>query len=219
MLIPPLPARYLGRVSEIFHVSLPSRVSDDASMPRHADFLAHARFPEDALSKAFAHMLSHALKAGKKPLIRGLPEIAFQGLMQNFFPGLHLQNCPANQNQRVSEDVNGDEFDDEYDELVALLMQYRRHQTLASEWLCHAISSACLHDNHLWQDMGLPNRSILTQLMQANFPALAAKNTADMKWKKFFYRQLCEQAQVDVCKSPNCADCCDYSLCFETEAA
>lgn len=35
-----------------------------------------------------------------------------------------------------------------------------------------------------------------------------------MKWKKFFYRQLCEQAEVLICKSPNCAVCSDYSLCF-----
>lgn len=211
MPIQPSPARYLGRVSEIFHASLPSSVCKTASTPQHAEFLVHARFPGDPVSTAFACMLSHALKTGKRPLIRGLPEAAFQGLIQNFFPGLRLQNGPANQNPPATED--------EYGDLVALLMQHRRHQTLASEWLCHAIVSASLNDNHLWQDMGLPNRGILSQLMQENFPALAAKNTADMKWKKFFYRQLCEQAEVLACKSPNCTDCCDYALCFETEAA
>ncbi len=211
MLVQPSPARYLGRVSEIFHTSLPRTGQSASTIPQLEDFLVHARFPGESVSTVLAYMLTQALKSGKNPLIRGLPEAAFQGLIQNFFPGLRLQNGPANQNLPVTED--------EYDDLVTLLMQHRRYQTLASEWLCHAIASASLHDNHLWQDMGLPNRNILSQLMQENFPSLAAKNTADMKWKKFFYRQLCEQAEVLVCKSPNCADCCDYAQCFEMEAA
>jgi nitrogen fixation protein NifQ len=49
------------------------------------------------------------------------------------------------------------------------------------------------------------------------FPALAARNVGDMKWKKFFYRQLCEHAAVPICKSPNCADCVDYRACFGPE--
>jgi nitrogen fixation protein NifQ len=72
-------------------------------------------------------------------------------------------------------------------------------------------------ENHLWQDMGLPSRKVLSQLMTTYFPALAAKNTGDMKWKKFFYRQLCERANVPICKSPHCADCCDYPVCFGGE--
>jgi nitrogen fixation protein NifQ len=38
-----------------------------------------------------------------------------------------------------------------------------------------------------------------------------------MKWKKFFYRQLCERAGVPICKSPHCAECCDRALCFGPE--
>ncbi|MCX7161517.1 MAG: nitrogen fixation protein NifQ [Rhodocyclales bacterium] len=46
---------------------------------------------------------------------------------------------------------------------------------------------------------------------------LPHKNSGDMKWKKFFYRQLCEAAGVLICKSPSCANCCDYSHCFGAE--
>jgi nitrogen fixation protein NifQ len=38
-----------------------------------------------------------------------------------------------------------------------------------------------------------------------------------MRWKKFFYRQLCEQADVLICKSPSCGVCCDYASCFGAE--
>ena len=66
---------------------------------------------------------------------------------------------------------------------------------------------------------GLPNRAVLSRLMQTHFPTLAAKNIGDMKWKKFFYRQLCERAGVPICKSPHCADCCDFRVCFGPEDA
>ena len=42
-----------------------------------------------------------------------------------------------------------------------------------------------LRDNHLWQDMGLPSRAVLSQLMTENLPRLAALSCADMKWKGF----------------------------------
>ena len=53
--------------------------------------------------------------------------------------------------------------------------------------------------------------------METRFTALKTKNAGDMKWKKLSYRRLCEQAEVSICKSPGCANCCDYSLCFGPE--
>jgi nitrogen fixation protein NifQ len=38
-----------------------------------------------------------------------------------------------------------------------------------------------------------------------------------MKWKKFFYKQLCEREGVNACKAPSCAACDDYSKCFGSE--
>ena len=74
-------------------------------------------------------------------------------------------------------------------------------------------------DNHLWQDMGLSSRAALSELMNAWFPTLAAKNTGDMKWKKFFYKQLCERADIFICKAPTCGACIDYDKCFGPEDA
>jgi nitrogen fixation protein NifQ len=64
----------------------------------------------------------------------------------------------------------------------------------------------------------------LDAVLLACFPGAAPlrplkrKNAGDMKWKKFFYRQLCEAAEVPICKSPSCAECCDYSVCFGPES-
>lgn len=106
---------------------------------------------------------------------------------------------------------------DEFDDIVELLWEHAREQNSATRELALFIANASMGDNHLWQDMGLPNRAALSALMQANFPRLVEKNAGDMKWKKFFYRQLCERAEVLICKSPSCGVCCDYDKCFGPE--
>lgn len=79
------------------------------------------------------------------------------------------------------------------------------------------VALACLGDNHLWQDLQLANRGELGVLLRRWFPALAAKNTGDMKWKKFFYKQLCERAEIHACRAPSCAVCSDRAQCFGPE--
>jgi len=108
---------------------------------------------------------------------------------------------------------------DEYRDLLELLLEYRATADETSAGLCEYIARAAMGENHLWQDMRLPDREALSQLLRENFPILAAMNTGNMKWKKFFYRELCARADVPICKSPHCAECCDYSVCFGPEVA
>ena len=79
------------------------------------------------------------------------------------------------------------------------------------------VALACLGDDHLWQDLQLASRVELGVLLRRWFPALAAKNTGDMKWKKFFYKQLCERAEIHACRAPSCAVCSDRAQCFGPE--
>jgi nitrogen fixation protein NifQ len=108
---------------------------------------------------------------------------------------------------------------DEFDDLVELLLDHRCDDRDETRELAVFIAKACMGDNHLWQDMNLPNRKVLSELMQMRFPTLAARNTGDMKWKKFFYKQLCERAELFICKSPSCGVCIDYDRCFGPEDA
>ena len=174
-----------------------------------SQLMEHARFPDDPVLLAFAGVISQRYDNCARPLIRGLGAMEFQRLMKSCFPGMLLDNgSPASPD-------GADEFDD----LVALLSECRVADSEALRWLCHAVATAALGDNHLWQDMGLPSRSLLTHLIAGCFPGLAARNAADMKWKKFLYRQLCERAGIRVCKSPNCAVCADFGDCFGPEEA
>jgi nitrogen fixation protein NifQ len=38
-----------------------------------------------------------------------------------------------------------------------------------------------------------------------------------MRWKRFFYRMLCEAEGFTLCSTPVCTDCTDFDLCFGEE--
>jgi len=179
--------------------------------PDFAELMACSRFPGDIRIVAFAGTIAQALsRPGRGPLIRGLSEDRFARLMCTCFPGITLVNGGPSGNEGSN---------DEFDDLLNLLLDYRANACEISDWLSCCIASAAMQENHLWQDMGLPNRAVLSSLLTENFPKLALANAGDMKWKKFFYRQLCQRAGIALCKSPNCADCTDFSVCFGPETA
>ena len=110
--------------------------------------------------------------------------------------------------------------DDEVAEVLDLLLDHA-DETAGTAEERHAVAEtvavACLGDNHLWQDLQLPHRTALSALMAKWFPRLAAKNSGDMKWKRFIYRQLCDRAEVQACRAPSCGVCSDQGHCFGSE--
>jgi len=106
---------------------------------------------------------------------------------------------------------------DEVDDVRSLLLQHADSAAGDATAIATTIAVACLGDNHLWQDLQLGSRAELSALMRHWFPVLVARNSGDMKWKKFLYKQLCEREQLFVCKAPSCAACCDHALCFGPE--
>ena len=181
--------------------------------------LAFASYPDLPETQALAGTIAlapHRRGPWRAP-VAGLDARELDAVLVSYFPAaaplrplLHIWREQAEAEARPALD--------EFDELVALLLAHQSTDALDSRWLAHAVATASMADNHLWQDLGLPSRVELNALMQTRFTALKQKNVGDMKWKKFFYRQLCEQAEVLICKSPSCAQCCDYSLCFGPEA-
>ena len=187
---------------------MPTTLREPAALP-----LRHAYRPDDLETLAFAGVITQSLQSSRQPLIRGLSENCFQRLLSEYFDDLSLPNTDGDTS------ANPGTAYDEFDELVALLLEHRHSPREQVTWLAYAIASAAMGENHLWQDMGLPSRKVLSDLLHTHFPTLAAQNTGDMKWKKFFYRQLCARAGIPICKSPHCADCCDYAICFGPEEA
>jgi nitrogen fixation protein NifQ len=108
-------------------------------------------------------------------------------------------------------------LDDEITDLETLLREFSSEQDPPPDGLIERMARAAMQPNHLWEDLGLRDRDELQTLMQRHFPRLKALNRANMRWKKFLYRLMCERADVLICKSPHCDTCADHPLCFGPE--
>ena len=180
--------------------------------------LARASDPEDGLTKAFAGVMQSAGKGEIQPpnLGMGLSLDKFVDLLDRFFPGASPEMCRVS-NHTVSDEClpfRGDEFSD----LVELLLEHRSDDAEHTEWLAYAFASGCMGKDHLYMDMGLPNRAGVSGLLERHFSALFVKNEgAKMRWKKFLYKQLCDRAEIKACPAPSCSVCDEYRNCFGTE--
>jgi len=104
--------------------------------------------------------------------------------------------------------------EDERYELINLLLKYQNQQDPSSPLMAVIIATASLTKFHLWESLGLKERKDLGCMIKHNFPELFALNTNNMRWKRFFYRQLCEQGGDYICRAPSCQDCKSYRECF-----
>ena len=106
---------------------------------------------------------------------------------------------------------------DEIADVARLLSRYAVDDSPETRGLVDRIAACSMGPNHLWQDLGLAERGELNALMARHFPLLKARNHRNMRWKKFLYRELCEEAQVPICRSPHCESCDEVSVCFAPE--
>ena len=139
----------------------------------------------------------------------GLSVVDFREMMAFHFPSATWPVCDD-----AGYGESHDSGEEEKQLLFDLLWSHRVDSSKARRWIAVIVAAGCMGSDHLWQDMGLPCRADLSTLLRTNFPLLVQKNIHDMKWKRFFYRQLCEQRGFTVCRSPNCEACVDYNLCF-----
>lgn len=168
--------------------------------------MAGAADPDDIATLAFGGVLARFR-------LMGLDAATQNRLLHRYFPGADPATAMVAGAGAGCTALPADEFDD----LRTLLMAHRSDAGEEGEWLACIVATACLGNNHLWQDMGLPSRDALSQLLQRHFTALFARNSGNMKWKKFFYKQLCERTGVNLCKAPSCSVCSDYARCFGSE--
>jgi nitrogen fixation protein NifQ len=148
---------------------------------------------------------------GVLPDSLGLSQAQFQQLIDRTFPGYQL----------ATQAFSGSCLDFsrmlEKQDLEILLGQFAVNPGEETEWLIAMIVAACLGSDHLWQDLGLWARADLSAMLGYNFPELLVRNSKDMKWKKFLYKQLCEAEGLYVCRAPSCEVCKDYPQCFGPE--
>jgi nitrogen fixation protein NifQ len=99
-----------------------------------------------------------------------------------------------------------------------LLLRCASERTRFQQLLAYVVARRAQSPNHLWQDLGLRNRSELSWLMARHFAVLATRNAGDMKWKKFLYRTICRDQSYTLCTAPSCSECDDFDNCFGDES-
>ncbi|MGE5515651.1 MAG: nitrogen fixation protein NifQ [Bacteroidota bacterium] len=168
---------------------------------------------EDSFDRhVFACVIAKGWAEAPRPLTEAVGLAAEQlcRLQQRYFPGADWLGAGL----AVS---TGEDALEEPDLRRLLTDNATRPGDEAAAWLAAMVARRSLQADHLWQDLGLAARSDLSGLLLRHFAPLAMRNDRDMKWKKFFYRQMCEDEGVRICKSPVCDTCTDFTLCYGPE--
>jgi nitrogen fixation protein NifQ len=162
------------------------------------------------------HVLASILAAAT---MEGKAVAAHAGLAADEIAALVMRHFPSARDRLAAWCIPADRAED--DEIVMvrdLLLQQRSTEGDIGRWLAAMIARRAMEPNHLWEDLGLRERSELSRLLARHFAPLAARNTRNMRWKRFFYRMLCEDDGFVMCTTPVCTQCNDFDLCFGEES-
>lgn len=141
----------------------------------------------------------------------GLSSDELAALLEQEFPSVRIKS---------DELLLGSKRDDN-DEVTMvrdLLLAQRSTEGDTGRWLAAMIARRVMEPNHLWADLGLRNHSELSRLLNRHFTPLASRNVNNMRWKRFFYRTLCEDEGLILCTTPVCTECKDFNHCFGDES-
>lgn len=157
---------------------------------------------------------------GRLPALLGLEGNELTRLFQTFFPGATVESLPQASlamTDGSSEGMSHAEREEAAD-VRALLLEHRANGAAIEGWIAAIVARTVLRPNHLWEDFGVANRGEISAMMARHFPALAERNAgARMRWKKFLYKQLCQRAEINLCRAPNCQSCDEYAVCFSSD--
>ncbi len=168
--------------------------------------------PDMCTRSDFCCIVDHALSerdAGLGPLTARLglsgPDLA--ALRDRWLPGTDLPDlgcaAPAAPPDQTA--------------ITRLIQMRAQRVSREAFWLAQILARRSLEPRHLWEDLGLPSRAALSALIERHLPGLHAANRANMRWKKFFYRQICSEEGIALCLSPTCDDCDEWAECFAPE--
>lgn len=195
-------ACHRGRGAEDTYFALTGWYPDEATLDDDEEFDTHVLASIIAIAAAQGDAVQAHL---------GLSPGDFRLLVERRFHGASDLFCACAVDRAYAED-------DEVAMVRDLLMAHRSLDTDESRWLAAMIARRAVEPNHLWEDLGLRDRAELSRLLTRHFAPLAAMNIHDMRWKRFFYRMLCEADGMVLCATPVCTECSDFDLCFGAES-
>ncbi len=127
-------------------------------------------------SHVFASILAvAAAEHGAVAERAGLPAKDLASLMAQWFPAAGAMGVAWHAGDTTADD-------DEIAMVRDLLLAERSSAGDAGRFLAAMIARRAMEPNHLWEDLGLRDRSELTWLLTRHFCPLAARNTRNMRW-------------------------------------
>lgn len=183
---------------------------------RHARLMETALGDDDAGRRFDDHALACVLAVAFEEATRGVADAAeATGLAASELALLLATRFPAFDRSGLGDEEIVPALEIEEEMLRDLLLEHGA--TDLAPLFARLIARRALRPDHLWQDLGLWERAELTRLLARHFPTLHAGNAANMRWKKYFYRRLCEAEGFSLCSAPSCAQCADFAECFGAE--
>ncbi|WP_407659927.1 nitrogen fixation protein NifQ, partial [Methylocystis suflitae] len=175
-------------------------------LPEAANIDGDAHFDRHVLASILALATS---EGGSLPAQVGLTDAELGDLFSHYFTARSIESS----GDREAGLVDADEIEMVRD----LLLENRSSEGEFVRWLAAMIARRAMEPNHLWEDLGLRDRSELTRLIARHFAPLARRNDKNMRWKRFIYRMMCENDGFVMCSTPVCSNCADYALCYGAE--
>ncbi|WOH64088.1 nitrogen fixation protein NifQ (plasmid) [Bradyrhizobium sp. BWA-3-5] len=176
--------------------------------PADADISSDSDFDRHVLASILA---TAAMEGGRISDRAGLSGDELVALLEQHFPSFRIK--PEELHLHFTCDEN-----DEVAMLRDLLLAQRSTDGDTGRWLAAMIARRAIEPNHLWEDLGLRDRGEVSRLLSRHFAPLAARNINNMRWKRFFYRTLCEDDGLVMCTTPVCTQCNDFNVCFGDES-
>lgn len=154
-------------------------------------------------------------QTGELPLFAwtfGLPQSELLDAVAQYFPELGSLEPMSEQKYAVILRTVPPRF---Y-EMADLLTRHGAKHSMTRHvgWLAHAVAAAAMGERHLWQDLGLSNRGEVSRLLEHYFPVLHARNTRNLKWKRFLFGELGTVLGIEDLRPPGCRKCDHIAICF-----
>ncbi|SIO43218.1 nitrogen fixation protein NifQ [Rhodovulum sp. ES.010] len=168
-------------------------------------------FDLHVVASILALAIAESGRGGTVPAQAGLDRAALLTLGGELFPA-----CRAGLAALAEADPPAPEI--EQSSVRDLLLAHATGARALERPLAAMIARRAMEPDHLWQDLGLRDRGELCTLLERHFAPLARRNTGNMKWKRFFYRLICESEGFVLCAAPSCSACADFDMCFGDES-
>ncbi|KVM92739.1 nitrogen fixation protein NifQ [Burkholderia diffusa] len=145
----------------------------------------------------------------------GLSSVRLSGLLARQFP--HLRSTDAAALVSAAAIAPPPTAHAQFVATLHALLMRDAHPTVAhddADCVATIIAHACLRPDHLWRDLGLDGRDAVSAMLDRYFPALAARNTAQLRWKKFLAQEVAASLGQPPGPAPGCPGCEDFGFCF-----